>query len=191
MVTWSGVPGPRRLVGMVAVLCLGLAGCAAGPPSAPPRTLMVFAAASLTEAFTALGKRFELDHPGVTVRFDYAGSSDLAQQIVNGAPADVFASANEATMKTVTDAGLAAGRPTVFATNTLQIATAPGNPKHIDEFVDLARPGLSVVVAAPQVPCGAATRQVERITGVTVRPVSEESDVKAALSKVVSGDADA
>jgi molybdate transport system substrate-binding protein len=176
---------------MVAVLCLALAGCAAGPPSAPPRTLMVFAAASLTEAFTALGKRFELDHPGVTVRFNYAGSSDLAQQIVNGAPADVFASANEATMKTVTDAGFAAGRPTVFATNTLQIATAPGNPKHIDEFADLARPGLSVVVAAPQVPCGAATRQVERITGVTVRPVSEESDVKAALSKVVSGDADA
>lgn len=152
---------------------------------------MVFAAASLTEAFTALGKRFELDHPGVTVRFNYAGSSDLAQQIVNGAPADVFASANEATMRTVTDAGLAAVRPTVFATNTLQIATAPGNPKHIDEFADLARPGLSVVVAAPQVPCGAATRQVERITGVTVQPVSEESDVKAALSKVVSGDADA
>lgn len=189
----------RCLVGAVAVLCLALAGCGgpsagtgvdgSGPPA--PRTLTVLAAASLTESFDALGRRFEIDNPGVTVRFNYAGSADLAQQIVNGAPADVFAAASEVTMKTVTDAGLAADRPTVFATNVLQIATARGNPKHIVSFADLARPGLAVVVAGPQVPCGAATQKVERATGVKLTPVSEESDVRSALGKVMSGDADA
>ena len=89
----------------------------------------MLAAASLTETFTALEKQFETDHPGVDVKLNFAGSSDLAQQIVNGAPADVFAAASDATMKTVTDAGLAAGTPTIFATNVLQIATAPGQPE--------------------------------------------------------------
>ena len=128
----------------------------------------MFAAASLNETFTALGKQFETDNPGVTVRFNFAGSSDLAQQIVNGAPADVFAAASDATMKTVTDGGSAAGEPVIFATNVLQIATAPGNPKGIVTFADLAKPDLKVVVCAPQVPCGAAATKIEQATGVTL-----------------------
>ena len=130
----------------------------------------MLAAASLTETFTALEKQFEADHPGVDVKLNFAGSSDLAQQIVNGAPADVFAAASDATMKTVTDAGLAAGSPTIFATNVLQIATAPGNPKGIATFADLAKPDLKVVVCAPQVPCGAAAEKIEKATGVTLTP---------------------
>jgi molybdate transport system substrate-binding protein len=184
----------------VAGLSLLLAGCG-GPsggsaPSAAPaapeaRTLTVLAAASLTESFTALETRFESDHPDVDVRLNFAGSSDLAQQVVNGAPADVFAAASDATMKTVTDAGLAAGSPTVFATNVLEIATAPENPKGIESFGDLAKPDLKVVVCAPQVPCGAAAEKIEKATGVTLTPVSEEADVKSTLGKVTSGDADA
>ena len=140
----------------VAGLALLLAGCGGGAQPAAPApsvassaapsaatgsgTVTVLAAASLTEAFGNLEKRFEADHPGVDVKLNFAGSSDLAQQIVNGAPADVFAAASDATMKTVTDAGLAAGTPTIFATNVLQIATAPGNPKGIASFADLANP---------------------------------------------------
>ena len=187
----------------VAAVCAVLAGCGGGssggpaaapaPPSSAPeaRTLTVLAAASLTETFNGLEQQFELDNPGVDVRLSYAGSSDLAQQIVNGAPADVFAAASDATMKTVTDAGLTAGPPTVFATNVLQIATVPGNPKGIAAFADLARPDLKVVVCAPQVPCGAAADRIEKATGVTLAPVSEETDVKSTLGKVTSGDADA
>jgi molybdate transport system substrate-binding protein len=183
-----------------AVLVLLLAGCGGGSqpaalaPSAVPAesgTVTVLAAASLTETFTALEQRFEADHPGVDVRLNVAGSSDLAQQVVNGAPADVFAAASDATMKTVTDAGLAAGTPTTFATNVLQIATAPGNPKGIATFADVAKPDLKVVVCAPQVPCGAAAERIEKATGVTLSPVSEEADVKSTLGKVTSGDADA
>jgi molybdate transport system substrate-binding protein len=179
-----------------------LAGCGGGTsggaapsaaPSAAPQaqTLTVLAAASLTGTFTQLEKQFEADHPGVDVKLNFAGSSDLAQQVVNGAPADVFAAASDATMKTVTDAGLAAGPPKVFASNVLQIATAPGNPKGIASFADLAKPELKVVVCAPQVPCGAAEQKIEKATGVDITPVSEEADVKSTLGKVSSGDADA
>ncbi len=189
-----------RIAGSVlAVGALLLAGCgspdggsAPAPPAAPePRTLTVLAAASLTETFTGLESRFEAERPGVDVRFNYAGSSDLAQQIVNGAPADVFAAASDATMKTVTDAGLTAGPPTVFATNVLQIATAPGNPRGVASFAELTRPDLKVVVCAPQVPCGAATEKIEKATGLALSPVSEEADVKSTLGKVTTGDADA
>ena len=196
---------PRALA--VAGLALLLAGCGGGAPPAAPApsaassgassaatesgTVTVLAAASLTEAFGNLEKRFEADHPGVDVKLNFAGSSDLAQQIVNGAPADVFAAASDATMKTVTDAGLAAVSPTIFATNVLQIATAPGNPRGIASFADLANPDLKVVVCAPQVPCGAAAEKIEKAIGVTLSPVSEEADVKSTLGKVSSGDADA
>jgi len=192
----------RALAGLTAGVALLLAGCGGGStggsapsaaPSAAPQaqTLTVLAAASLTETFNELEKQFETDHPGVDVKLNYAGSSDLAQQIVNGAPADVFAAASDATMKTVTDAGLAAGAPKIFATNVLQIATVPGNPKAIASFADLAKPDLKVVVCAPQVPCGAAVQKIEKATGVTLHPVSEEPDVKSTLGKVTSGDADA
>jgi molybdate transport system substrate-binding protein len=180
--------------GFVLVLagCGGGTGGSAPAPAAPQaRALTVLAAASLTETFTNLEKQFETEHPGVDVKLNFAGSSDLAQQVVNGAPADVFAAASDATMKTVTDAGLAVGTPTIFATNVLQIATAPGNPKGIASFADLAKPDLKVVVCAPQVPCGAAAEKIEKATGVTLQPVSEEADVKSTLGKVISGDADA
>ena len=169
------------------------AGSSAAPTSAPAaaKTLTVLAAASLTESFTTLGKQFETDHPGVTVKFNFSGSSDLAQQIVQGAPADVFAAASDATMKTVTDAGLTASPSVTFAKNVLQIATPPGNPKGIATFADLAKPDLKVIVCAAQVPCGAAAAKIEKATSITLKPVSEESDVKSVLSKVESGDADA
>lgn len=189
----------RFLAAVAAAGLALLAGCGSGATSgagaggspAAPRTLTVFAAASLNETFTALGKQFELDNPGVTVKFNFSGSSDLAQQIVNGAPADLFAAASDSTMKTVTDAGLTAAAPRIFATNVLQIATVPGNPKGIATFADLAEPGLKVVVCAPQVPCGAAADKIEKATGVTLTPVSEEPDVKSTVGKVASGDADA
>jgi molybdate transport system substrate-binding protein len=192
----------RALAAGAVGLALLLTGCGGGAqpaatPAAPAtpapeaRELTVFAAASLNETFTELGKQFETDNPGVTVKFNFAGSSDLAQQIVNGAPADVFAAASDATMKTVVDGGVSAAEPVVFATNVLQIATAPGNPKGIATFADLAKPDLKVVVCAPQVPCGAAADKIEKATGVTLTPVSEEPDVKSTLGKVTSGDADA
>lgn len=184
----------RVMAGAVVTgLALLLAACGGGPTNSAPetRTLTVFAAASLTETFTALGKQFETDNPGVTVKFSFDSSSGLAQQIVDGSPADLFAAASDSTMKTVTDAQLTAAPPTVFATNVLQIATVPGNPKGIATFADLAKPDLKVVVCAPQVPCGAAAEKIEKATGVTLTPVSEEPDVKSTLGKVTTGDADA
>ncbi len=187
-------------VAAAAGLALALAACgssststgSAATSAAPAaQTLTVLAAASLTGTFTDIGKQFETDNPGVTVKFSYGGSSDLAQQIVNGSPADVFAAASDATMKTVTDASLTTAAPTVFATNVLQIATVPGNPKGIATFADLAKPDLKVVVCAAQVPCGAAAAKIEKATGVTLKPVSQEPDVKSALSKVTTGNADA
>lgn len=177
---------------IVAVLGVLLAGCGGSSSSTPEaKTLTVFAAASLTESFTELGKQFEGANPGVTVKFNFGASSDLAQQIVAGGPADLFAAASPATMKTVTDKGLGDGTPATFVTNELQIAVAPGNPKGIKTFADLVKPDLKVVVCAPQVPCGAAEVNVEKATGVDVKPVSEEADVKSTLAKVTSGNADA
>ncbi|PWJ46308.1 molybdate transport system substrate-binding protein [Quadrisphaera granulorum] len=154
-------------------------------------TLTVFAAASLKSTFTTLGEQFEKAHAGVDVTFSFAGSSDLATQIQNGAPADVFASADQANMTKVVDAGLTAAAPVPFATNVLTIVTPPGNPKGVATFADLAESGTALVVCAPQVPCGAATERVEKATGVTLTPVSEESSVTDVLTKVESGEADA
>jgi molybdate transport system substrate-binding protein len=160
-------------------------------PASATGTLTVFAAASLTESFNELGKQFEAAHPGVTVKFDYEGSSALVQKLNNGAKADVFASADQANMDKATQGGVIDGQPTVFATNKLAIAVAKGNPKGIKTFADLNKPGLTVVVCAAQVPCGSATKKVEQNTGVTLKPASEETDVKQVLAKVQSGDADA
>ncbi|HEX5597336.1 MAG TPA: molybdate ABC transporter substrate-binding protein [Micromonosporaceae bacterium] len=166
----------------------------AGPGAAEPggtRRLTVLAAASLTEPFSEIGAAFEAAHPGVRVDFSFAGSSQLAQQIRAGAPADVFAAASQATMRTVTDAGDAAGQPQVFARNQLVIAVPQGNPRGIRALDDLAVAGAKVALCAPQVPCGAATRQVLDNAGVNVTPVTLEKDVRAALSKLRLGEVDA
>ncbi len=154
-------------------------------------TLTVFAAASLTTTFEELGEQFEADHEGVEVTFNFGGSSDLVAQLQQGAPADVFASADTANMDKLTADDLQAGDPQIFATNTLEIAVPPGNPAGITSFADLAEPGVNVVVCAPEVPCGAAAAKVEESSGVTLSPVSEEQSVTDVLAKVTSGEADA
>lgn len=177
--------------GAAVLLLTGCGGAAAGDPGAGERTLTVLAAASLTDVFTELEPAFEAATPGVDVVLAFGSSADLAQQVVNGSPADVFASASAATTATVTDAGLAAGEPVVFARNALQIVTAPGNPEGVTGFADLARPDLQVVVCVPTAPCGAAVERIEAATGVTLTPVSEEPDVRATLGRVTTGNADA
>jgi molybdate transport system substrate-binding protein len=153
--------------------------------------IVVFAAASLKKTFTDIGEQFKTDNPGASVEFSFAGSSDLVTQLTQGAPADVFASADTKNMDKAAQAGLLAGDPVNFASNTLTIAVAPGNPKKIASFKDLTQQGLNVVVCAPQVPCGSATKKVEEATGVTLNPVSEESSVSDVLNKVTTGQADA
>ncbi|MEB3030546.1 molybdate ABC transporter substrate-binding protein [[Mycobacterium] nativiensis] len=170
------------------MLAAGLVSCSSAPE---PPSITVFAAASLKPAFTEIAERFKTDHPGMAVDFNFAGSSDLATQLTQGAGADVFASANTTQMDKVAQAGLLDGPATPFATNTLVIVTRPGNPEGVRSFADLGRPGLIVVVCQPPVPCGAATRKVADSTGVTLDPLSEESDVTDVLNKVVTGQADA
>ncbi|HEX2283960.1 MAG TPA: molybdate ABC transporter substrate-binding protein [Mycobacterium sp.] len=170
------------------MLTAAVTGCDSAPTG--PR-LVVFAAASLKNTFTAIGERFKTEHPGASIEFNFAGSSDLVTQLTQGAIADVFASADANNMAKAAQAGLLEGAPIEFATNTLVIAVAPGNPKRVASFADLNRPGLAVVVCAPQVPCGAATERVETATGVRLDPVSEESSVTDVLNKVTTGQADA
>lgn len=161
------------------------------PSSVQHKTLTIFAAASLKTTFTQLGKQFEAAHPGTTVKFSFAGSSDLVTQITESAPADVFASADEKNMAKITGASLTEGQPLDFATNVLEIATPAGNPAKVTSLADLAKPGLKVVVCAAQVPCGAAAAKVEQAAGVDIKPVSEENSVTDVLGKVTSGEADA
>lgn len=175
-------------VAILAASCGGDDGTSASSTSS--RTLRVFAAASLTEAFTALGKAFEADHPDVKVAFSFAASSALAQQIADGAPADVFASADEANMKKVTDAGDALD-PVVVARNRLAIVVEKGNPKGITGLADLAKAGVVLVLCAPDVPCGKLAAAALAMAGVDVTPASLEENVKAVLSKVTLGEADA
>jgi molybdate transport system substrate-binding protein len=198
----------KRSVGLAVagVVSLALAsGCGSSSNSSPPATpsagsssaaaatgkIIVFAAASLKKSFTDIGERFKTDNPGASVEFTFAGSSDLVTQLTQGAPADVFASADTNNMDKAAKAGLLAGDPVTFASNTLTIITAPGNPKHITSFADLAKPGNQVVVCAPQVPCGTATKKIEDATGTVLTPVSEESSVTDVLGKITSGQADA
>jgi len=183
---------------VVTALSLTVAGCGSSndasstsSSSAGGGKLIVFAAASLKKSFTEIGEQFKTDNPGSDIEFSFAGSADLVTQLTQGAPADVFASADTKNMDKAAQAGLLAGDPVNFASNTLTIVVAPGNPKKITSFRDLAAPGLAVVVCAPQVPCGSATAKVEQATGVQLNPVSEESQVTDVLTKVTSGQADA
>jgi molybdate transport system substrate-binding protein len=154
-------------------------------------TVTVFAAASLTESFTKIGKDFEAANPGAKVTLNFAGSSALATQINQGAPADVFASAAPANMKTVTDAGNGDGTATTFVKNQLVIAVPKGNPKGVKGLTDLTKPGVKVALCAEQVPCGAAAKKALDAAGVKLTPVTLEQDVKGALSKVKLGEVDA
>jgi molybdate transport system substrate-binding protein len=186
--------------GVLLVLSLVLSGCASGPASGarsggatstPSGTITVFAAASLQRTFTTIGRDFEREHPGTTVRFSFAGSSDLVSQIRNGAPADVLASADRATTAALGRGLVASGSPRDFATNTLEIAVAPGNPLHVADLRDLTAADVQLVTCAAPVPCGAATAAVERASGVDLHPVSEEQSVTDVLGKVTAGQADA
>jgi molybdate transport system substrate-binding protein len=198
--------GPGRRIGTVtgvsvAVGALVLAGCSSSTTSSPPAgssasgklsgTLVVFAATSLTDAFDKIGAQFEKAHPGVTVKFNYNGSSSLATSITQGAPADVFASAAPANMDTVTKAGDASGTPQTFTSNTGEIMVESGNPHKIKSVKDLANPKIKVVVCAPAVPCGAVAQAIFKNAGVTVKPVSEEQNVGGVITKVTLGEADA
>jgi molybdate transport system substrate-binding protein len=163
----------------------------ASAPAKVSGSVTVFAAASLKESFTALGKQFETAYPGTEVTFNFAGSDTLAASITSGAPADVFAAASPATMKTVTDAGDGQGDPSTFVRNQLEIATLPGNPQHIATLKDLTRSGLKVALCAKTVPCGSAAQKALTASSISLTPVSYEQDVKSALTKVELKEVDA
>jgi len=182
------------------VAALALAGCGGsdasggaggGSSDKETGTLNVLAAASPTETFTSLAKDVEADHPGVTVKRAFDSSATLAEQVTQGAPADVLATADEATMQTVVDAGGTEGDPQLFATNHLQMVVPKDNPANIKQFSDLEKPGVKYVVCVDTAPCGKLAVKVLAATGIKAKPVSEEVDVKAVLSKVELGEADA
>lgn len=194
----------RRAAALAVAAVLGLTGCTgptsdaptAGPADTPTDgelsgTLTVFAAASLTDVFTDLGEILEADHSGLAVRFNFAGSSTLATQIVQGAPADVFASADQPQMDVVVDADLEAADATVFAENVLEIAVPADNPGGVTSLGDFADPDLTLAICAPEVPCGMAAATVFEAAGVVAVPDSLEEDVRAALTKVEIGEVDA
>ena len=177
------------LLGTVVALS-ALSGCASSGDDDGQQQLTVFAAASLSGAFSEIADEFEQDNPGVEVRLSFDGSSGLVDQIAGGAPADVFASADVRTMDRAVSEGLVAGEPTMFATNALTIITPPGNPAGITGL-DSSLDGSRLVVCADGVPCGNATRALAATAGVELRPVSEESKVTDVRGKVTSGEADA
>ncbi|MFJ8021934.1 molybdate ABC transporter substrate-binding protein [Streptomyces sp. NPDC096311] len=154
-------------------------------------TVTVFAAASLKESFTALGKEFEKANPGTKVTFNFGGSDTLAASITGGAPADVFAAASPKTMAIVTDKKDAATTPATFVRNQLEIATLPGNPDKVASLKDLTKSGLKVVLCDKTVPCGAAAQKTLDASKLKLTPVSYEQDVKSALTKVELKEADA
>lgn len=195
LATLEGRPTIARMrtslaAALVVGLCLTTSGCTSPAPTESPQPLRLYAAASLQQVATDLGARFERE-TGVRVLTTFGGSADLLTQLTNGAPGDVLVTADEATMQKAQAAKLVTAQPRVVATNTLVIAVPPGNPRHVAAYADLARPGTTLVRCAPQVPCGAAARQVERVAGVTTHPVSEENSVSDVLGKVTSGQADA
>jgi molybdate transport system substrate-binding protein len=193
----------RALVALSAAATIVLAACGESSSDDPASsgsssaggelsgTLTVFAAASLTDVFGELGDQLMADNPGLEVQFNFAGSSALATQLTQGAPADVFASANQAQMTVVTDAGLPAEEPTVFTENVLEIAVPADNPGNVTGLADFANPDLTLAVCAPDVPCGAAATQMFDAAGITAAPDTEEEDVRAALTKVQLGEVDA
>jgi len=181
----------RELAGVV---LLTVAGCSSGTTAAPgpdDTTLTVLAAASLTETFTELKHVYERDHPGVDVRLAFDSSATLAGQVVEGAPADVLATADARTMATVTDADATAAEPKLFATNTMVLVVPAGNPAGIESFADLDRDGVSYLTCAESAPCGVVAKSLLDRNHVGAPPKSFEIDVKAVLTKVELDEADA
>jgi molybdate transport system substrate-binding protein len=175
------------------ILASLLGSCASPNSTATPQIqeVTIFAAASLTDGFTRAGDEFASSNTRVRFTFNFGSSSTLATQITNGAPADVFASADETNMQKIVDAQLADGVPTPFASNRLEIAVAAGNPKKIAGLVDLGRPDLVLILAAPTVPAGKYALDALGKAGVVAKPASLEVDVRAVLNKVSLGEADA
>lgn len=180
----------KYISAILALSLLAVAGCSQAEDSASnTTTLNVYAAASLTEVFEDVATAFNKEQPDIEVKYSFAGSADLVSQITEGAPADVIATADEKTMKTLANDDLLTEKPQLFASNTLALAVAEGNPKRITGSKDLA--GVDLVTCAPQVPCGAATKKWSDKAGVAIKPVSEENSVTDVLGKVTSGQADA
>jgi molybdate transport system substrate-binding protein len=190
------VRGRISLLIVVAALiaaCGSSGGNATTAPSPTPLSgnISVFAAASLTASFNALGASFQTANPGVTVKFNYAGSPTLVTQIEQGAPGDVFASADTTNMDKLTADGFTVGSSSVFAHNQLEIVVAPGNPKGIAGLADLAKPGVIYITEAPTVPAGKYSLQALASAGVKATPKSLETSVTAVISKIELGEADA
>jgi molybdate transport system substrate-binding protein len=184
----TGRPAIVLVVLLLVTLPLAATGCATSSARSSPTQITVFAAASLTAAFTKLGEQFDAAHPGMKVVFNFAGSQDLVAQLEQGAPADVLATADIATMDEVAEL---VERPRTFAHNRLEIVVATDDPKHITGLVDLADPDLKVVLAAPEVPAGKYAEQILDTAHVCVKPVSLEENVKGVVTKVSLGEADA
>ncbi len=169
-----------------------IAGCGRDRSGADDRQeVVVFAASSLTAAFTEIGDAFAAANPATDITFNFGASSDLVAQVLAGAPVDVFASADQSNMTKLVDAGAEGSVPVQFATNALEIVVAPGNPLGIDSVSDLVDPELVVVTCAPGVPCGRYAAELFTAAGVEVVSKSLEANVKAVVSKVVLGEADA
>lgn len=184
------------LLTLIAVVLTGCGGTTSTPAAsssgAPVSgTMTVFAAASLTDSFKALGAAFQAAHPGVTVRFNFAGTPTLVTQIEQGAQADVFAAADTTNMDRLRADGYTSRTPQVFAHNKLEIVVAAGNPKRITGLADLAKPGVIYISEAPTVPAGKYSLQALGKAGVSVTPKSLETDVKSVVSKIELGEADA
>jgi molybdate transport system substrate-binding protein len=198
-----------QVTGVGVAALLALSACSSGSDSSSKKdssstskdsskkvtgTVTVFAAASLKESFTTLGKDFEKAHPGTKVTFSFGGSDTLAASITGGAPADVFAAASPKTMAIVTDKKDGKGTataPSTFVRNQLEIATLPGNPDKVASLKDLTKSGLKVVLCDKTVPCGAAAQKALDAAKLKLTPVSYEQDVKSALTKVELKEADA
>jgi len=176
---------------MCAVIGVACGGSTGGSGSVLSGTISVFAAASLTDSFKALGTAFQAEHSGTTVQLNFAGSPTLVTQIEQGAAADVFASADTSNMDKLKTDGFTAGDAKVFAHNKLAIVVAAGNPKGINSLADLAKPGVIYISAAPTVPAGKYALQILAKAGVNVTPKSLETDVKSVVSKIRLGEADA
>ena len=166
------------------------AAASASSSAALSGSITVFAAASLKEAFTTIGKQFEAAHPGVKVTFSFGASSTLATQIINGAPADVFASASPKNMQQVVTAG-DASNPVNFAKNVMEVAVPPSNPAKVTSVNDLAKSSVKTALCQPQVPCGATAAKVFKNANITVKPVTLQPDVKSVLTQVELGNVDA